>query len=85
MKNPVIGIGSIVLPTEPTEYTRKMQLDTEYTEVSTERTEICLKKLPKGTSTQQVIINSGITTPYVFLPALLPDSVISVTRSVCGI
>ena len=47
---------------------RKMQLDTEYTEVSTERTEVCLKKSPKGTSTQQVIINSGITTPDVFLP-----------------
>ncbi len=40
LKNPAIGIGSIVLTTEPTEYTRKMQLDTEYTEVSTERTEI---------------------------------------------
>ena len=62
-----------------------MQLDTEYTEVSTERTKQCLKKLSKGTSTQQVNVNLGITTPQVFLPALLPNSVISVTRSIGGI
>jgi hypothetical protein len=40
----------------------KPQLDTEYTEASTERTEKCSRKVPECTITQQVNSNSRITT-----------------------
>ena len=59
-------------------------LDTECTEKITEPTAEYLKKLPKDTTTWRVSSILWITPP-VFLTALLPAFVVSVTRSIWGI